>query len=231
MFIAGIATLIIAETLLSLAIFSAVIAVLVFLVRAPLRKYKPLDMAVFDRLNATVTPSNNRMMTRITFLGSHHFLVPSNLLLIFSFLFIGHKNWFSIRVLTISLSSLVLMMLLKALFRRKRPLSPLLHAAKGLSFPSGHAIMAVTFYGLLVYIIMNSGMHEFARWLLVIASVLLILLIGFSRVYLRVHYASDVLAGFVIGLLWLLISLNVLNHLESDYREIQQTETSNRLPT
>jgi undecaprenyl-diphosphatase len=106
------------------------------------------------------------------------------------------------------------MLLLKTLFQRKRPLSPLLKAAKGLSFPSGHSIMAVTFYGLLLYILLHTINAEWVKWLLAILLIALIILIGFSRVYLRVHYASDVLAGFIIGLLWLWISLIILNNLE-----------------
>jgi membrane-associated phospholipid phosphatase len=206
--------LIIAATLLSLVLFSAAIAILVFLVRKPMRKYKPTDLSIFDRLQSLANPAVNKFMLFITFLGKHQFLIPANLLLIFYFVFATHQNWFSIRVLTIALSSLVLMLLLKTLFQRKRPLSPLLKAAKGLSFPSGHAIMAVTFYGLLLYILLHSTDIAWLQYLLAVLLILLIILIGFSRVYLRVHYASDVLAGFIIGLLWLWISLTVLNNLE-----------------
>lgn len=206
--------LIIAEILLSLLLFSAAISILVFLIRKPLRKYKPVDMAIFDRLQPLVSPQKNKAMLFITFLGKHQFLIPANLLLIFYFLFATHQNWFSIRIITISLSSLALMLLLKYLFQRKRPLSPLLKAAKGLSFPSGHAIMSVTFYGLLLYILLHTIDKGWLKYLLTILLVLLIILIGYSRVYLRVHYASDVLAGFIIGVLWLLISLFVLNQLE-----------------
>jgi undecaprenyl-diphosphatase len=106
------------------------------------------------------------------------------------------------------------MLLLKQLFQRKRPLSPLLKAAKGLSFPSGHAIMAVTFYGLLIYILQHGLTIDWLKWVVTILVIVLIVLIGFSRIYLRVHYASDVAAGFIIGLLWLLISLAVLKWLE-----------------
>jgi len=83
-----------------------------------------------------------------------------------------------------------------------------------LSFPSGHAIMVVTFYGLLIYILQHSISIDWLKLMLTFLVVVLILLIGFSRVYLRVHYASDVAAGFVIGLLWLLLSLAVLKWLE-----------------
>ena len=210
-----ITTLIIGEVLLTLAAFSAIIALIVFFIRKPIRKHKPFDMLIFDKIKPSVNTVNNKIMLFITFLGKHQFLIPANLILIFYFLVVKKQTWFSIRVITIAISSLVLMLLLKQLFQRKRPLSPLLKAAKGLSFPSGHAIMAVTFYGLIIYILFHLEINRELKYFLTAVLVLLILLIGFSRVYLRVHYASDVLAGFVIGLLWLFISLTVLGRIEN----------------
>jgi membrane-associated phospholipid phosphatase len=209
-----IAILITVATLLSLALFATIIVILVFLISTPIRKYKSIDLAIFDKLQPWTSPQKNKIILFFTFLGSHLFLIPANLLLIFYFIFAAHKNWFSIRVLTIALSSLALMFLLKYLFQRKRPLSPLLKAAKGLSFPSGHSIMAVTFYGSVIYILLHTIDIDWLKYVSVIVLVSVILLIGFSRVYLRVHYASDVVAGFIIGLLWLLISLSVINSLE-----------------
>ena len=209
---------IVAEVLLSLSIFSAAIAILVFLVRKPMRKYKPIDMAIFDKIKPSVNPDRNSMMLFFTFLGKHQFLIPANLILIFYFLFVTRQTWFSIRILAISLSSLLLMMLLKRLFQRKRPLSPLLKAAKGLSFPSGHAIMSVTFYGLLAYMLQLAIPDAFIKYLVTVLIILLIGIIGYSRIYLRVHYTSDVIAGFLIGFLWLVISLSVLDGLESFIR-------------
>lgn len=209
-----ITTLIIGEVLLTLSVFSAIIALIVFSIRKPIKKHKPIDMLIFDKIKPRVSTMNSKIMLFITFLGKHQFLIPANLILIFYFLLVKRQTWFSIRVITIAISSLVLMLLLKQLFQRKRPLSPLLKAAKGLSFPSGHAIMAVTFYGLLIYILQHSITIDWLNWLLTILVVVLIFLIGFSRIYLRVHYPSDVAAGFIIGLLWLLISLAVLKWLE-----------------
>jgi len=210
-----ITTLIIGEVLLTLATFSAIIALIVFSTRKRIRKHKPIDMLIFDKIKPAINAINNKIMLFITFLGKHQFLIPANLILIFYFLLVKRQNWFSIRVITIAMSSLVLMLLLKQLFQRKRPLSPLLKAAKGLSFPSGHAIMAVTFYGLLIYILQHTITIDWLKWLAIVIVFVLIILIGFSRVYLRVHYASDVAAGFIIGLLWLLLSLAVLKWLES----------------
>ena len=166
-----------------------------------------------------MSPRNDRFMLFITLLGKHQFLVPANLILIFYFLVIPDRSWFSIRVAAIAISSLMLMLLLKNLFRRKRPLAPLLKAARGRSFPSGHAIMAVTFFGLIIYIIFQAVQNDLLAAMQAGIFVVLILLIGFSRIYLRVHYTSDVLAGFIIGLIWLLISLAVLNKLEQYMKE------------
>jgi len=213
------AGLITMHLLFSLFLFALAVAILVFLVRKPMRRYKPVDLAIFDRIKPMVNSKMNRFMLFITFLGKHQFLIPANLILIFYFLIIPDKGWFSIRAAAISLSSLVLMFLLKYLFQRKRPLSPLLKAAKGLSFPSGHAIMSVTFYGLLLYILPQSVSIDWLKFALATFLVVLIVVIGYSRVYLRVHYASDVLAGFIIGCLWLLISLSVLNTIERFARE------------
>ena len=208
-------TLIIAEVLLTLAVFSAIIALIIFSIRTPIRKHKPTDMLIFEKIKPVTNTSNNKLMLFITFLGTHRFLIPANLALIFYFIVVTKQNWFSIRVITIAISSLVLMLLLKQLFQRKRPLSPLLKAARGLSFPSGHAIMAVTFYGLLIYILQHTITIDWLKVFFTTLLVVLILLIGFSRVYLRVHYASDVAAGFIIGSLWLIVSLFVLKWLET----------------
>jgi undecaprenyl-diphosphatase len=171
-----------------------------------MRKYKLIDIAVFEKIRPSVNPARNQIMLFLTFLGKHQFLIPANLFLIFYFLFVTRQTGFSIRIVTIALSSLVLMFLLKHLFQRRRPLSPLLKAARGLSFPSGHAIMAVTFYGLLIYILQHTIRVDGIKYLLTVLLILLIAIIGYSRVYLRVHYASDVAAGFIIGFLWLIIS-------------------------
>jgi undecaprenyl-diphosphatase len=173
-----------------------------------------LDYKVFDALQPYVTPTNNKIMVAITFLGKHDFLIPANLVLIAYFLFIRKHRWFSIKVPAIALSSLALMFILKNLFGRNRPLIPLLEEAKGLSFPSGHALMSVTFYGLLIYIAWHTIKDKKLKWTLIVSLLVLIQLIGFSRIYLRVHYTTDVMAGFATGFLWLVISLWVLKHFE-----------------
>jgi undecaprenyl-diphosphatase len=161
-----------------------------------------------------VTNVRTDIMEFFTFMGTHTFLIPANLLLTAWFLFIKKRKWYSIKVPAIALSALLLMFTLKLVFRRDRPVDPLLQIAKGFSFPSGHALMSVTFYGLLIVIIWQNINRKWLKWVLSFFLVLLILAIGLSRIYLRVHYASDVLAGFSVGLVWLLLSLWILARIE-----------------
>lgn len=203
------------EMTVVLSIFVVALVAFVYLVRRVfVLQNNTFDQKVFDYLQQFVTPFNNKLMLGITFLGKHEFLIPANLLLIAYFLFVKKHKWYSIRVPAIALSSLALMFILKNLFGRERPIIPLLQSAKGLSFPSGHALMSMTFYGLLIFITWHSVKNPKTKWTLISFLFLLILLIGFSRIYLRVHYTSDVLAGFAMGWLWIVISLKVIRRIE-----------------
>ena len=203
-----------AEMLTSMALFTATIAGVIFLIRPRMRKHKKIDLKIFDVIKKHTTERNTRIMSAFTFFGTHQFFIPANLSLIAWFLFVKKRSWFSIRIASIALSSLVLMLLLKKLFHRKRPDKPL-EEASGLSFPSGHAIMSVTFYGLLIYIISQTIHDRRIKIPLIVSLVLFIQMIGFSRVYLRVHYPSDVAVGYITGFLWLMVSLEVLKRIEA----------------
>jgi membrane-associated phospholipid phosphatase len=164
------------------------------------------DEKAFAFAHSLVNDSTTQVMEFITFFGSHYFLIPANLLLCIYFL-LRKKSRYSIKISAIALSSLLIMLGLKLLFNRHRPLIPLLEPAKGLSFPSGHAFMSVCFYGLLMIIIWREERpHPVLKWVLLLLVVALLLCIGFSRIYLRVHYFTDVLAGFSIGSMWLFLS-------------------------
>src|SRR5688572_29220319 len=88
-------------------------------------KDEQVDYQVFDYLRDHVTPAKNSIMLFFTFLGTHLFLIPANLLLIVYFLFIKKHRWYSIKIPVIAISSLALMFILKNLFGRARPDIPL----------------------------------------------------------------------------------------------------------
>jgi membrane-associated phospholipid phosphatase len=203
------------ELLIVLVLFFISLAAFLFIANEIFLQNKTeFDTRVFDSLRPYVSDFTTSVMLSVTFLGTGEFMVPANLVLLIYFLFIEKHRWYSIKIPVISLTSLGIMMGLKQLFNRARPDIPLLDVAHGLSFPSGHAFTSVTFYGLLAYIVWERVKSPALKWIVIGALLVLIHLIGFSRIYLRVHYASDVIAGFCVGWIWLVISLLVLRRLE-----------------
>ena len=204
-----------AEMLLILALFITALLAFAYLIRKVIVLQRTaFDENVFAFLQNYVSERNNNLMLFFRFLGTHKFLIPANLVLIAYFLFIKRHKWYSIKVPAIALTSLGLMFGLKYLFGRPRPDVPLLFQAEGLSFPSGHALFSITFYGLLIYLTYKSVKAAWLKWTLISLLVLLSMIIGFSRVYLRVHYATDVIAGFCVGFMWLVFAIWLLNRME-----------------
>ena len=140
-------------------------------------------------------------MRLVTALGYYYVVLP---LLAAVVLFFYLKGWkLSATLLVVSTAGgIVLTTVLKALFQRSRPeIFNSGYSASFYSFPSGHATVAVGFYGMLTLLVAYR-LRGLARWIVVAAGILLILLIGFSRLYLGVHYPTDVLAGYLAAPLW-----------------------------
>ena len=141
-------------------------------------------------------------MRLVTALGYYWVVFP---LLAVTVLAFYRKGWkLSAILLVVSTSgSIVLTTVLKAIYARSRPeLFDSGYTASFYSFPSGHATLAVGFYGTLT-LLLAYRLRGYARWLVAACGVSLVLLIGFSRLYLGVHYPTDVLAGYLAALLWL----------------------------
>jgi membrane-associated phospholipid phosphatase len=209
------AALLSVEMIMILGLFACSVVVFALIYRRIfLLDDESFDQKVFEGIKPYITPQNTRIMNFVTFFGKHEFLIPANLLFIGYFLFIRRHKWYSIKVPAIALSSLALMFGLKRLFGRPRPLNPILQEFKGLSFPSGHALMSVTFYGLLIYLAWHLIKDKTAKWTIIVLLLLWINIIGFSRIYLRAHNFSDVIAGYCIGMIWLFISLKLIRRME-----------------
>ena len=140
-------------------------------------------------------------MLLITSLGYYNVVIP---LLAVAVLFFYLRGWkLSATLLLVSTAGGVLLTtVLKAVFRRARPeVLETGYDASFYSFPSGHATVAVGFYGALA-LILAYRLRGRARWIVAATGILLVLLIGFSRLYLGVHYPTDVLAGYLAAPLW-----------------------------
>ncbi|HWJ90959.1 MAG TPA: phosphatase PAP2 family protein, partial [Flavisolibacter sp.] len=193
--------------LLALLVFSVIANEIVF------ENETGFDRLVFQRLAAITSPAMTSVMVFITFFGSSYFLLPAYILLILYFLLFRKNTRLSLDVASVGITSTIILFSLKAIFHRHRPLDPLVKNVNGFSFPSGHSFSSFTFFGLLVYILWNHEMNPVLRWVLTIVFAFIASAIAFSRIYLHVHFASDVIAGLCLCIVWLGISLWMLKKL------------------
>ena len=168
----------------------------------------PMDQAftawIYAFRSETLTP----LVTFITHLGdawAYVIIVP----VIGGFLYFRGYTWrLIIQGVLVLLSASLLNVWIKNEISRPRPAeAERLVEAHSFSFPSGHSMSAIAFYGFLIYLTFKLVENRFLRYTLILFEILLILSIGMSRIYLGVHYPSDVLAGFTAGLFWLLICI------------------------
>ncbi|MEW6032287.1 MAG: phosphatase PAP2 family protein [Bacillota bacterium] len=186
------------------------------------------DQALTARLFALHGPGLTRVMRAVTNLGSAAVLVP--LALVIATWVWGtpprqgpvphraHARFGGLAILAALLGAWVLNSVLKFLFQRARPELFPLAPASGFSFPSGHAMVAVAFYSVAAYVasvlLATAGRRNPAPavppWhphVLAGLALVVVVLVGMSRVYLGVHYPSDVIGGYLAGLSWALLCI------------------------
>lgn len=105
----------------------------------------------------------------------------------------------------------ILNQLLKRILQRPRPTEYRIIEESGYSFPSGHSMISMAFYGYLIYLIYKYVENKNVKWILISLLSVLICFIGISRIYLGVHYTSDVLGGFLISISYLVIYISAVN--------------------
>ncbi|MEP0792249.1 phosphatase PAP2 family protein [Funiculus sociatus GB2-C1] len=180
-----------------------------------------IDTAILLALQRLHTPLLDQVMTGITFFGE-----PELLLIIC----LGFAAWLLLRgnrsqATTLGIASLGavgLNYLLKDLFARDRPaLWDRIVDVRYYSFPSGHAMISMVVYGAIAYLLIKN----FGKWsnLIIITTVALIFSIGLSRLYLGVHWPTDVLAGYAAGIVWLMTCIFSLEFWQ--YRQVSNSNT------
>ncbi len=101
--------------------------------------------------------------------------------------------------------------LIKHILQRPRPTEFRIIQETGYSFPSGHSMVSMAFYGYLIYLIYKHIKNKYIKWSSIVLISILICFIGISRIYLGVHYTSDVLGGFLISISYLIIYASTVN--------------------
>lgn len=177
------------------------------------------DNLIISLMTAFHTDFLTQIMLGISFLGAQLiiFLTP----LIFIILILQKQKRAAIYFSALVVTSYLLNFLLKLIYQRPRPTSHLAANLFSYSFPSGHSMVALTFYAVIIYLILPLLKNKTLTKPIIISLTFLILLIGLSRIYLGVHYPSDVLAGYSAGLALLTTSL-MLQKILLFYREISK---------
>lgn len=143
----------------------------------------------------------------ITNFGGAIYLIVMSIIL---FVIIKNKKIGIAIILNLGIVTL-LNQLLKMILQRARPEEYRIINESGYSFPSGHSMVSMAFYGFLVYLIYKNIKNKYLKWSLIIILGVLIISIGISRIYLGVHYTSDVLAGFLVSISYLIIYTSTIN--------------------
>lgn len=170
-------------------------------------KINTIDQKVIDYiLNIREDNLTNTMMI-ITNISSAYALIVISILLL---AIIKNKK------IPISISKnliivFIISQLFKIIIKRPRPININLVEASGFSYPSGHSMVSMAYFGLIAYLIYKNLNNKLAKIILIISLLITIILIGFSRIYLGVHYLSDVIAGFLLAIAYLTIYIKIDN--------------------
>jgi membrane-associated phospholipid phosphatase len=176
------------------------------------------DHVITRTIRQSAAPWDIRVFSFITIFGSVYVLAP--MIIGIGFMLLVFRRRISlIAWICAALGGVIANEGLKSFFERPRPevLPPFHDTLTSWSFPSGHAMDSLIIYGMLTYLMLPLAKGRWRR-VLVLASIGLVLSIGFSRLYLGVHYFSDIIAGYAAGIFWLnmcIVGSEIVKHLKS----------------
>ncbi|SMQ86857.1 undecaprenyl-diphosphatase [Bacillus sp. OV166] len=165
------------------------------------------DSDVIAVIQGLESPFLTKVMKFFTFIGSSLVVIILSLLLMFFLYKVLHHRLELILFISAIIGSAVLNQILKQIFHRVRPNFHRLIDIGGYSYPSGHAMNAFTVYVIISFLLWRHIDKKWGRSLLIFFSVIMILAIGISRIYLGVHYPSDIIAEYLASGFWLTVAI------------------------
>lgn len=165
-----------------------------------------LDIIIYNIIVLKLrTESLTKIMGILTNFGGAYMLIGLAIMItIFS------KNKKTAFIIDLNLIIITIFnLILKNIIQRPRPEGYRLIAESGYSFPSGHSMISMAFYGLIIYMIWKTMKNKKLRNIVCVLITILVILIGISRIYLGVHYASDVIGGFVVSIAYLIVYVSI----------------------
>ena len=168
--------------------------------------FSKIDNFIYSLIKPIISDNMTKVMQFITFFADPIWCVLLSCLMI---LLIKNQKISKAFVLNL-ICVFLLNYILKIIFSRSRPADINLIVESGYSFPSGHAMISLGIYGFLIYLLTISNKTKKFKIFGIIGLILLIFFIGMSRIYLGVHYATDVIAGFIISASYLLLFIRFI---------------------
>ena len=160
------------------------------------------DREVTMAIELEHTPTLNRVAHAVSFLGDHRFLLPATLAVTAGLVLMKHRVS-AILFFGVVIGGWLLESLIKIVYHRARPdLWPALVTEKTFSFPSGHATMSTLFFGAVAALVLHLYKNRLVRGVTLALATFIILCVCYSRIYLGAHWATDVVAGILVGLFW-----------------------------
>ncbi|MGG3928219.1 phosphatase PAP2 family protein [Metabacillus fastidiosus] len=157
------------------------------------------DSAVISFIQGFESTILTIIMKAFTFIGSTGSIIVISIMALVIFYKVFKKRSELILFIVVLLGANLLFVILKLFFQRARPDLHRLIEVAGYSFPSGHATNAMAVYGILSFLLWRHIPARWGRTILIFISCIFILMIGISRIYLGVHYPSDIIAGYFTG--------------------------------
>ncbi|MBM7647809.1 undecaprenyl-diphosphatase [Bacillus ectoiniformans] len=172
------------------------------------------DHLIIKEVQSWINEGRTSRMVFITNLASVRFLAAGTIIITAFLLFKKRWHYAMFFLLTVSLGAGLFNKWLKAMFQRQRPeILPLIEQG-GYSFPSGHSMGSFIFYGAIAFLLYELLDKGWSRLIGAAFAVALIFLIGLTRIYLGVHYPSDVIGGYTAGAAWLTFSMAAFHYFE-----------------
>lgn len=167
------------------------------------QKLIQFDQVLISSIQGLESPSLTLVMKFFTFIGSFPSVFVLSLCAILFLYFVLKHRMELILFCSVVIGTAVINQILKHLFHRARPDLHRLIEASGYSFPSGHAMNAFAVYGIIAFLLWRHIPSQLGRTLLILISSGFIFMIGTSRIYLGVHYPSDIIGGYFASGFWL----------------------------
>lgn len=181
------------------------------------------DMSIISFVQGMEASWLTVILKTFTWIGSGYVVVPVTLMAFFLLYFVYQRRGQAILFVTVIIGTISSNELLKLYFQRERPEIHRIIDAGGLSFPSGHTMMAVSLYAIIAYVLWQNLKSLGSRVLLILFTVFMILMIAVSRIYLGVHYPSDI-AGGIAASIFLVTLLIMIFEFYWDKKSLKQRD-------